>query len=245
MKKHLALLFVLSAPIGLFAYGPLGGNSNTGARVGEKVNCGTATRVLYLDSNGNMADDTDFTFNGTTVTVDEISADTTTFNGQRYLWPLAGQTASDVLTTDGAGNLTWDAVSAGLTAAATSTITAPWVFSSSLTINNSQTNATAILVVKGSDTAQSNNGFSFEPNGHKGVGSLGVGGPTGAADSSSGDIIGALYSNSDGTARTKSIGIRNAQSNGTAQLAVGNSPTHGQIKVGANGPSHATPVAFR
>src|SRR3990167_1283446 len=221
MKKHLALLFVLSAPIGLFAYGPLGGNSNTGARVGEKVNGGTATRVLYLDSNGNMADDTDFTFNGTTVTVDEISADTTTFNGQRYLWPLAGQTASDVLTTDGAGNLTWDAVSAGLTASATSTITAPWTFTSSMTINNSQTNATAVLVIKGSDTAQSNNGLSFEPNGHKGVGSVGIGSQAGAADSASGDMLTALYANSDGTARTKRIGVRNAQSAGTACFAAG------------------------
>jgi hypothetical protein len=51
---------------------------------------------------------------------------TTTFNGVDYLWPNSNGTPSQVLTTDGSGNLTWETPAGGSTSVFVGTTTASY-----------------------------------------------------------------------------------------------------------------------
>lgn len=77
------------------------------------ISAGTTRTLTVQDGNGTLAYINNQTFTGTTVTTNLTVSATTTFNGIAYKFPATDGSNGQLLTTNGAGQLTWTAAGAG------------------------------------------------------------------------------------------------------------------------------------
>jgi len=92
---------------------------------------GTVWREVYAD---------------TVNTGELVATGSTTLRGVKYLWPGADGSSSQALTTDGAGNLSWVSVAAGLSGSGTANYIAKWTAADTLANSLIQDNSLVVTV---------------------------------------------------------------------------------------------------